>query len=194
MANQKSQIKNSFLTKLSGIVLILIILVILNLFSLIVSYYILHSVTGFLNSNFILLISVFIIILFGSILNDLDSKIRYISTIFYALSGVLFLTIFINAIIEFEYKSHEYYFDYLHNNYILIYLIVFFLSIFISYYISYTRLSKSQFMATICKFNVFSFCLFMQIVFFVKKEFEKSSKSLQKITNYTIEKFKYRYG
>ena len=123
MAYQNSQIENSIITKLSGIVLIFIIIAILNFISLIVSYYILHRVTGFLNSNFILLTSVLIVILFGSIIKDLDSNIRYISTIFYALGGLLFLTIFINATIEFQYESHKYYFAYLQSNFILLYFL-----------------------------------------------------------------------
>lgn len=177
-------IKKSILTKLSGIFLIFLILVLLNLISVVVSYLLFHKILAFLNKNFILLTLLLISVFFGSILKDINSRLRYISPFFYALGGLLLLIISINAVVDLEFGVGLEYINLVRTNIAVTYSLTFIIILLMGYFMIFTGMTQSELTGSICKFNMFSFCLFMDTVMKIEKIFERIGNNIEKIISY----------
>lgn len=177
-------IKKSILTKLSEIFLIFLILVLLNLISVVVSYLSFHKILAFLNKNFILLTLLLISLFFGFILKDINSRLRYISPFFYALGGLLLLIISINSVVDLEFGVGLEYINLVRTNIAVTYSLTFIIILLMDYFTIFTGMTQSELTGSICKFNMFSFCLFMDTVMKIERIFERIGKNIEKIISY----------
>jgi hypothetical protein len=177
-------LRKSILTKLSGVFLIFLILAILNLISALVSYLFFNKIIGFLNSNFILLTFLLITVFIGSILKDINSRLKYVSPIFYALSGLLILITAINAIVDLDFVIDSEYLILVQSNIIFSYSLAFITILLVGYYMVFTGMSQREITGSVCKFNMFSFCLFMDAVMLFERIFEKISNVLSNFFSY----------
>lgn len=177
-------LRKSILTKLSGLFLIFLILAILNLISALVSYLFFNKIIGFLNRNFILLTFLLITVFFGLILRDINSRLKYVSPIFYALSGLLIIITAINAIVDLDFVIGNEYLILVQSNIIISYSLAFITILLVGYYMVFSGMSQREITDSMCKFNMFSFCLFMDAVMLFERIFEKSSNGITKFFSY----------
>ncbi|KYC45783.1 MAG: hypothetical protein APG12_00638 [Candidatus Methanofastidiosum methylothiophilum] len=175
------QLKNSMLTKLSGLLLIFFIIAILNLISILVSYFFFHKIIGFLNKNFILLTFLLMTIFIGSILKEINSRLKYVSPLFYALGGLSILILTINAIIDLDFALGGEYIKIFQNKITFSYSLAFITVLLIGYFVIFTGMTQSEITGSVCKYNMFSFCLFMDAVMFIERIFWKINGFILKI-------------
>ncbi len=185
-------LRKSILTKMSGVFLIFIILAFLNLISVLVSYLIFHKLIGFLNNNFILLTFLLVTVLVGSIMKDISPRLKYLSPLFYALGGLTILIIAINAIVDLEIFIGSGYISLVQSNIIISYSLAFVTILLIGYFMVFTGMTKTEVTGSLCKFNMFSFCLFMDAILFFEKIFEKASLLLSNFISYILHKIFWR--